>query len=87
MDKTPRISIPDAVRQYVYERDNFTCQSCDRTQQQTQLTIDHIIPLAKGGTNDLSNLQTLCFACNRRKSDSHDPRFRRRYTDSRSRRR
>jgi 5-methylcytosine-specific restriction endonuclease McrA len=35
------------------------------------LTIDHIIPLAKGGANQLHNLQMLCAACNTKKADSH----------------
>ena len=78
--KTPRIIIPPAVRKYVFERDRYCCQSCGRTHEQTELTIDHIIPLAKGGSNDISNLQTLCRRCNTRKCDSIDPRFRRRYS-------
>ena len=77
MGKTPRISIPRAVRQYVFERDNYQCQSCGKQQVETNLSIDHIIPLARGGTNDISNLQTLCFSCNRQKSDKTDNRFRR----------
>ncbi|MFP4219604.1 MAG: HNH endonuclease [Phormidium sp.] len=80
-DPTPRILFPPEVRRYVYERDNFTCVACGKTHQQARLTIDHIIPVSKGGSNDLSNLQTLCFTCNRLKSNHADPRFRRRYSD------
>ncbi len=80
--KTPRIIIPPAVRKYVFERDRYCCQSCSQTHLQTELTIDHIIPLAKGGSNDISNLQTLCRRCNSRKRDSFDSRFHRRYCDS-----
>ncbi len=81
MDKTSRIPIPLEVRKYVFERDQYLCQSCGKNQTHSKLTIDHIIALAIGGTNDLSNLQTLCFDCNRRKHDKHDPRFHRRYSD------
>jgi 5-methylcytosine-specific restriction enzyme A len=75
MSKTPRISIPPEVRKYVLERDRSQCQSCGKSDQQARLHIDHIIPLAKGGTNDLSNLHTLCQDCNLSKSDRLDPRF------------
>jgi 5-methylcytosine-specific restriction enzyme A len=69
MAKTPRIPIPVVVRGYVLERDCYQCRSCG--QAQAPLEIDHIIPLAKGGRNDISNLQTLCQLCNRQKGDRH----------------
>lgn len=79
MEKTPRIPIPIAVREYVFQRDNYRCQGCGLGRTETSLQLDHIIPLAKGGSNDLSNLQTLCQACNGSKGAKFDRRFRRRY--------
>lgn len=80
MSKTPRISIPAEVRKYVFNRDNYQCKSCGKTQQETQLTVDHIIALARGGSNDISNLQTLCSRCNQQKKHHFDPRFRRHFS-------
>lgn len=80
MEKTPRIFIPKEVRIYVFQRDNFQCKSCGKTAQESELTIDHIIPLAKGGSNDISNLQTLCLTCNGKKKHHFDPRFRRQFS-------
>jgi 5-methylcytosine-specific restriction enzyme A len=62
-------SIPTSVRVDVLKKDNCRCVFCGATAQETQLQIDHIIPFSKGGSNDLSNLQTLCRECNRGKSD------------------
>lgn len=77
MPKTPRIPIPPVIRQYVLDRDQHQCRHCGA---QTHLEIDHIIPLAQGGTNDLSNLQTLCRPCNAKKKHSYDGRSRRHFT-------
>ncbi|MCV3212787.1 HNH endonuclease [Plectonema radiosum NIES-515] len=79
MSKTPRIRIPPEVRKYVFQRDKYQCQSCGKGNDETDLTIDHIIPLAHGGQNDISNLQTLCFPCNLQKTDKTDHRFRRHF--------
>lgn len=78
--KTPRIPIPKSVREYVFQRDNYQCRSCGKNQQEITLNIDHIIPLAKGGSNDMSNLQTLCRPCNQQKKHHIDPRFRRHFS-------
>jgi 5-methylcytosine-specific restriction protein A len=81
-DKTPRISLPPDLRKYVFERNNYQCQSCHKIDLTAKnLQVDHIIPLAQGGANDLSNLQTLCAKCNREKSAKLDPRFLRLYSD------
>jgi 5-methylcytosine-specific restriction protein A len=79
MTKTPRILIPAAVRNYVFQRDGHRCQSCGKTGKKAKLQVDHIVPLAKGGSNDLSNLQALCAHCNQRKCDRIDLRFQRRF--------
>lgn len=79
MSKTPRITLPPAVKKYIFERDRYQCQSCGKTDQDTKLSIDHIIPLALGGSNDLSNLHILCLRCNQQKKHKLDLRFRRRF--------
>jgi len=45
-------------------RDGPKCKTCGTTQN---LTVDHIVPIYYGGTNDLDNLQILCKSCNSRK--------------------
>ena len=53
-------------RNFVLARDGFRCRVCGQDENDgiTKLHIDHIIPVSKGGINDVENLQTLCAACN-----------------------
>lgn len=53
----------------VFKRDEFTCQYCGRRSPDVVLEVDHIMPVAIGGTDDPMNLQTSCWDCNRGKSD------------------
>lgn len=64
-----REPLPTYLRHKILKRDKYKCVECGATKDETTLTIDHIKPLALGGTNDESNLQTLCFVCNNHKSD------------------
>lgn len=43
------------------------CQYCGKTPPDVSLEIDHIKPVSKNGTNDINNLITACFDCNRGK--------------------
>lgn len=57
------------IRFEVFKRDRFTCQYCGRKAPDVVLNVDHINPVAKGGTNELFNLITSCFECNNGKRD------------------
>lgn len=59
-----RKKIKNSLRASVFERDNFVCCRCSSNEN---LSIDHIIPVIKGGTNEVQNLQTLCRSCNSKK--------------------
>ena len=67
--KKTRVPISNKLKHEVWRRDDFTCQYCERDINIVELEIDHIKPVSKGGTNAMSNLQTLCFECNRSKRD------------------
>jgi 5-methylcytosine-specific restriction endonuclease McrA len=46
---------------------NYTCPCCKISEPTVKLTEDHIVPLSKNGTNDISNIQPLCSSCNCKK--------------------
>jgi hypothetical protein len=62
------VSISKSVRFEIFARDAFTCQYCGRRPPDVVLELDHIHPRSKGGTDDLINLVTSCWDCNRGKS-------------------
>ena len=64
-----RKNLSKSVRFEVFKRDNFKCQYCGKSAPDVVLEVDHIIPVSKGGDNDISNLITACFDCNRGKRD------------------
>lgn len=63
------------MRMSVLKRDGYRCVKCGaspKTDKSVALEVDHIVPVSKGGTSVLDNLQTLCFNCNQGKTDQDD---------------
>jgi hypothetical protein len=60
-----RDHIPERIRNEVWRRDGGKCAECGSVYN---LEFDHVIPVAKGGSNTARNLRILCEPCNRRKS-------------------
>jgi len=70
--KEQRSLMTNKLREFIKERDNFTCCNCGNSihiEPNLLLEIDHIIPVSKGGCTVEDNLQTLCWKCNRSKSN------------------
>ena len=68
-----RGSIPLNVRQQVFRNAENRCQQCGKSASDgVKLEVDHIMPVSRGGSDDISNLELLCFECNRGKSDRVD---------------
>lgn len=62
------MSLSVRVRFEVFKRDSFTCQYCGKHPPDVLLEVDHIVPRAAGGTDDITNLTTACKECNGGKS-------------------
>ena len=61
---TTRVPLSKKTRFEVFKRDRFTCQYCGAKAPDVVLHVDHVQPVADGGTNDLLNLLTACQGCN-----------------------
>lgn len=64
-----RSSLSLAKRKAVYERDDATCGYCGSYITWAEYHCDHVEPVAKGGSSDLSNLRASCWRCNLSKKD------------------
>lgn len=70
--KLKRCHIPTWAKRAIFYRDRGRCVFCNTDLSgtvtlQNRENFDHIIPLARGGANDVTNLQLLCRPCNARK--------------------
>ena len=59
-----REALPERVRHEVWRRDRGACVECG---SRARLEFDHIIPVSRGGSNTVRNVELRCEPCNRRK--------------------
>jgi hypothetical protein len=59
-----RTPISGSIKYRVLTRAKGRCECCGAHEHQRALEVDHILPRNHGGSDDLSNLQALCFRCN-----------------------
>lgn len=67
-DRLPKKEVK-LTRQNVFERDNFTCQYCQKQFDRKELNIDHVLPRDKGGVTSWENVVCSCIPCNTRKGN------------------
>lgn len=66
---TARKTLSKKTRFEIFKRDSFTCQYCGKSAPDVILHVDHIMPISKGGDDDITNLITSCESCNQGKKD------------------
>ena len=59
-----RNKMTNSIRYDIMFRDDFSCVLCGATGDKTQLHVDHIHPISRGGKTIMKNLRTLCAPCN-----------------------
>ena len=57
------------IRQHVYERDSYQCYYCGCTCEEGNISLDHLNPRSRGGSDLPENLVTSCIACNEEKKN------------------
>ena len=68
--------VSGSTRYEVLKRAKYRCELCGAHEAHAALHVDHIIPRSKGGSDDLSNFQSLCVSCNTSKRDRDATDFR-----------
>jgi ATP adenylyltransferase len=67
--------VPGSLRYDIFRRAKGRCEACGISAEERALEVDHIVPRNKGGSDDPSNLQALCYRCNAQKRDRDDTDF------------
>lgn len=57
-------------RKWVFLRDDYTCQYCRTTLTSAECTLDHVVPVSKGGKTTWHNVVTSCRKCNNEKGNN-----------------
>ena len=57
------------IRKYIYDKANGCCELCGRKVLLPEMTIDHVVPLAMGGRDEIENMQCVCRMCNQLKDN------------------
>jgi 5-methylcytosine-specific restriction endonuclease McrA len=65
----PRETAVTFSRRNIFKRDHATCQYCGAKPGSSELTIDHVLPRAQGGTSRWDNCVLACVPCNARKAN------------------
>jgi len=68
--------ISGSIRYEVLKRAKFRCELCGISAEEKALDVDHILPRNSGGSDEIINLQALCYSCNSMKRDKDDADFR-----------
>ena len=76
---TKRRSYPVGTKRILFERQNHRCVICGKRRTLKNLQVDHVIPVVRGGPDNISNFQLLCPACNQRKGIHTNQEFYERY--------
>ena len=67
---TERKPVSKRLRYEILRRDNHTCRYCGATAPDTTITVDHVVPVALGGSNEPANLVAACVDCNAGKTST-----------------
>jgi 5-methylcytosine-specific restriction endonuclease McrA len=75
MTEKPKRTLTREEKDQIKEKSNYTCKYC-KCENMLIMTVDHVIPLDRGGTDVVSNLACCCYTCNQLKGNLLPAEFR-----------